>query len=154
MLTGCSGEDRELVLPDDPCSIFTRADIADATESEVARPNRVPTIEQVVEMQETGRDAGDVPVEDRPICRYSTSASVGHVSVSVSGTNPASFRTDGLNKRPVESFGLPAYISGGASLQVLIGSRVLGISAQKDAGTRKTEAILVELGRRALVRLR
>ena len=120
------GEPRLTSLPDNPCDLLTPAQLAEATGLPVVAAARKPDIFKLVRAQRENRDP-----EPGRICSYETGTAVGAVSLYVPKREERSTlrywesRTRYLERPggivdPIAGLGADAWLSGKASLHVLV----------------------------------
>ncbi|MEO8292974.1 MAG: hypothetical protein ABI635_07510 [Actinomycetota bacterium] len=131
-----------LALPDDPCALLTREQVAAATGSAVLSAGVLPD------------ERFMVPVDPNP-CGYETDGRFGQVIVTVEQGRRAFIEArdrDPRNTQPLESIGDEAFVHGGADLWVLVGDGSFSIEAQHGAGDAAV-SMLQTLARDALANL-
>ncbi len=129
-------------LPDDPCALLTREQVAAATGSAVLSSGVIPDERFIF------------PVEPNP-CGYETDGRFAEVIVWVGYGRQAFIDArdrDPRNTRPVEGIGDEAFEHGKATLWVLVGNGAFSIGTQHGAGDGAV-AVLETLARDALANL-
>lgn len=158
-VAGCDGEDeKDVVMPEDPCALLSATDVAAAIDGSVEKVERVPSIDQIVAAQDRGGTREDVPVDDRRLCSYTTTSPLAAITVFVpkpSDDGAELFRSARRrDDEGVSSVGDNAYLSGGASLRVLVGGASFSIGIQHPHASNKVRAVLTNLDKKAVDRLR
>lgn len=152
VLLGCDEEDEEpVVLPEDPCALVRRADVAAAVDAEVTEVKREPSIDQIVEAQERGGDAADVPLREQRLCSYTTTSGFGAITVFVpapSADGAALFESRRSDTESAQGIGDDAYFSG-AGLSILVNGQMFSLQVQNPVG-RDIRPALRELAERTV----
>lgn len=149
----CRKETDQSPLPEDPCAVLDRREVESVLESKVTTVERVPSIDQVIEQQNKGGAASDVPQEARRLCSYTTTGPVGSVIVGVFPDEAAQrFDKERKNAENVQGLGNDAYfLDRGNRVQVLVGdSQMLSIYFQQPAESETAQSLLRKLASRAL----
>jgi hypothetical protein len=146
------------MLPDNPCEVLTKAEVASATGLDVREPRRVPNITKVVQAQRS-----HIAPEPGRICVFDTMSRFGAINIAVLPkaerrgkyweARTRYFQTFPGSARVVSELGEDAWLAGGADLHVLLGGdEYVIISAQYYQPEART--LLVELARTIVNRFR
>jgi hypothetical protein len=117
---------RLITLPDNPCDLLTREQLAAITRLDITAVQRVPSISKIVEAQRENREP-----DPGTICSYETRSAFAAISVFVP---PRAIRTTDTywaarskyletypgSGRPIPDVGIDAWLAGGADLHVLV----------------------------------
>jgi hypothetical protein len=145
-------------LPDNPCDLLTREQVAVASGLEVVDARRAPDIRSVVEAQDAGRDPAP-----GIICSYDTRSEFGTLMVVVP---PPAERTAASYRQAREKAFMPPSLaqvisglgedawSSGSGVHVLTGQGEYFVVGCQKCGGRSAPAQLVAIARAVMDRLR
>ncbi len=156
--TQASNEVRLAVLPDNPCELLTRAQVAVATGLDITAMARVPDIHQVVDARRAGREP-----EPGTICSYNTRGEFGGLTIVVpipADRTAASYQqarerafTPHTMAQVISGIGADAW-SSGQSVHVLTRQGEYFMVVCQKCGGRSAPDQLVALARAVMGRLR
>ena len=117
---------RLTTLPDNPCELFTQAQMAAITDLDVTAVRREPSISKIVEAQRKNHAPGP-----GTICSYETHSPFGAISIFVPPRTARTtavywaarskyFETYPRSARPIPDVAMDAWLAGGAALHVLV----------------------------------
>lgn len=140
-------EARIASLPENPCELLTRSEVAVATGLRVRQARRVPDIEEIIRAEKEGRAA-----RTNTICSYDTPGDIVAITIivpPVSDRNSAAylsqreayFRQYPGSARHVSGVGEDAWLAGGATLHVLAGKSAYFIVATRMAQPKSPEVV-------------
>lgn len=140
-------------IPDNPCDVLTRAEIAAATKLVVAKGQRVPVIGKIVEAQDNSIEGGS-----GSICSFDTQSRIGAITIAIApGTNGKAEYFENRRKyvgtvpgsaRRTSELGPDTFLAGGSSLHMLVSGKYVIVSVQHSRPEARD--VVLNVGRKIL----
>ena len=149
---------RIATVPENPCELLTRGEVAVATGLRVRQARRVPDIEEIIQSEKEGR-----PARTSTICSYDTPTDIVAITIIVPpvsergsaayvSAREAYFRQYPGSGRHVSGIGEDAWLAAGTTLHVLAGKNANFIVATRTAQPNSPD-VVVAVARAVLQKL-